>query len=326
MLENVLEVLAEPGTGAELTLRVDRHEGSTIVEGSLVSQQTGRAYPIVRGIPRFVSSDNYAASFGAQWNQFQRTQLDSDTGASISRQRFDDETGWTESDLKGKWCLDAGCGAGRFAEVAASKGANLVAMDFSSAIDAAAKTLEGYPNVNLVQGNLLEPPIKFGAFDYSYCIGVIQHTPDPELATHNAVAAAKVGGEFCLTIYARRPWTKLNAKYLIRPLTKRLPQPLLRQAIEKVMPVVFPVADKLFRLPVLGRVAEFTIPAAVYTDRDFLAADKRYEEAVLDTLDMLSPQYDSPMTWQEVDGVLRGMGARSSTFQTKVPINVVGIR
>ncbi len=326
MYENLLEVLAEPGTGSALTLKVERHEGDAIMEGSLVSDQTGKSYPIIRGIPRFVSSDNYAASFGAQWNQYQKTQLDSDTGISISRKRFDDETGWTEADLAGKWCLDSGCGAGRFAEVAASKKANLVAMDFSSAIDAAALTLKEYKNVNLVQGNLLEPPIKFGTFDFAYCIGVIQHTPDPDLAAKNAVAATKDDGAFCLTIYARRPWTKLNTKYLIRPLTKKLPQPVLRNAIEKTMPFVYPVADKLFRLPVVGRVAQFTIPVALYTDRDHLAPDKRYEESVLDTLDMLSPQYDSPMTWQEVETVLRGVGAQSWHFNTKVPINVTGVR
>jgi 2-polyprenyl-3-methyl-5-hydroxy-6-metoxy-1,4-benzoquinol methylase len=326
MREKLLEVLAEPRTGAPLTLEVERHEGDRILEGHLVSTQTGARFPIIRGIPRFVSSDNYAHSFGEQWNAYRHTQLDSDTGVDISTQRFDDETGWTEAELAGKWCLDAGCGAGRFAEVAASRGPNLVAMDYSSAVEATAQTIAHRENVDVVQGNLLEPPLRMGAFDFAYCIGVIQHTPDPALAARNVVSAVRSGGAFCLTIYARRPWTKLNTKYLIRPLTKRLPQPVLHSAIRAAMPVVFPVADKLFRVPGVGRVARHTIPVAVYTDRDHLAYDKRYEESVLDTLDMLSPQYDSPMTWQEVEVVLRGVGAADWHFNTKVPINVVGRR
>ena len=28
-----------------------------------------RAYPVVRGIPWFVSSDNYASSFGLEWTE-----------------------------------------------------------------------------------------------------------------------------------------------------------------------------------------------------------------------------------------------------------------
>ena len=326
MRERLLEVLAEPRTGAPLTLHVDRHEGDRILEGALVSTQTGQRYPIVRGIPRFVSSDNYAQSFGAQWNAYQHTQLDSDTGVRLSTQRFDDETEWTAADLAGKWCLDAGCGAGRFAEVAAARGPNLVAMDFSSAVEATARTVARFENVDVVQGNLLEPPLRRGAFDFAYCIGVIQHTPDPALAARNVVDAVRAQGQFCLTIYARRPWTKLNTKYLIRPLTKRIQQEKLHEAIRAVMPVVFPVADRLFRVPLVGRVARHTIPVAVYTDRDHMAYDKRYEESVLDTLDMLSPQYDSPMTWQEVEQVLRALGAAEWRFNTKVPINVVGRR
>ena len=54
-------------------------------ENALVCTACGSPYPIVRGLPRFVSSDNYAASFGMQWNRHPRTQLDSETGLTISR-------------------------------------------------------------------------------------------------------------------------------------------------------------------------------------------------------------------------------------------------
>ena len=50
----------------------------------------------------------------------------------------------------------------------------------------------------------------------------------------------------------------------------------------------------------------------------------RYEEAVLDTFDMLSPAYDSPMTAGEVRDVFRRQGVGEFTFLTTVPISVVG--
>src|SRR5690242_17652779 len=127
MREKLLEVLAEPMTGAALELKDAKGRGGRIEEGKLVSSKTGTVYPIVRGIPRFVPSDEYAGSFGMQWNKFREVQVDSATKSNHSRKRFDAETGWTEADLKGKWLLDAGCGAGRFAEVAAARGPNLVA-------------------------------------------------------------------------------------------------------------------------------------------------------------------------------------------------------
>lgn len=328
MREELLEVLGEPGTGASLELRNAKGNGHGIDEGTLVSTKTGKEYPIVRGIPRFVDPSNYTASFGMQWNAFRDVQLDTHAGGGHSEKRFDDETHWDAAKLEGKWVLDGGCGAGRFAEVVAARGAKLVALDMSSAVEAAKKTVERFPNAHVVQGSLLEPPVKKGSMDFAYCIGVAQHTPDPERAVREVVASVKPGGEYALTIYARRPWTKLHAKYLLRPITKRVPKETLLAAIEKVMPVVFPVADKVFSLPKVGYFARFGVPAAVYTqaERPEWNRDQRYRESVLDTLDMLSPQYDSPMTWQEVETVLRGLGARDWSWQTKVPINVIGTR
>jgi SAM-dependent methyltransferase len=328
MREELLNVLAEPGTGARLELRDPRGTGGRIEEGTLVSTLTGHSFPIVRGIPRFVDPSNYTQSFGMQWNLFRRVQIDSAAGGSQSRDRFDSETGWDEARLSGKWVLDAGCGAGRFAEVAAARGANLVALDMSSAVEAAKETLAPFPNVDVVQGSILDPPIAASSVDFAYCIGVIQHTPDPPRAVREVVKTVKRGGEFSLTIYARQPWSKLNAKYLVRPLTKRLPHDVLLKGIELTMPVLFPVADRVFQVPKLGRVARFMMPIALYTEseRPEWGREQRYRESVLDTLDMLSPSFDSPMTAAEVQSELQRVAAREWHFNTRVPVNVVGTR
>lgn len=325
MRHALLELLAEPGTGADLTLEDALERDGKIWEGNLRTA-SGRAYPIVRGIPRFVPPENYAGSFGMQWNQFRRVQIDSDTGGSHSVRRFDHETGWSRDVLEGKWCLDAGCGAGRFAEIAASRGPNLVAMDLSSAVEATAKTCAPFDNVDVVQGSILEPPFKQGSFDFAYSLGVIQHTPDPYGAVRTVAGCVTPGGRFAFTIYARQPWTPLNAKYLVRPLTKRLPKAALLKTIETVMPVAFPVTDVLFRLPLLGKVAQFSIPIANYRHSEDFSDEQRYEEAVLDTFDMLSPAYDSPMTWREVEGALREAGASHWSFTDRVPVICEGQR
>lgn len=325
MREKLLEVLAEPGTGAALELRDAQGSGGRIESGALVSSATGKRYPIVRGIPRFVEGETYAETFGMQWNAYRDFQLDSSTGATHSRDRFDAETHWDEATLRGKWTLDAGCGAGRFAEIAAARNAELVALDYSSAVEATAKTLSRFSNVDVVQASLLEPPFRPGSFDFAYCIGVIQHTPDPARGVREVVRVLRDGGRFSFSIYARQPWTKLNAKYLIRPLTRRLPATVLRKGIETVMPVAFPVTEVLFKLPVVGKLAKFTIPIANYDRGDF-SYEQRYREAVLDTFDMLAPAFDSPMTWGEVEAELRAVGAANWHFQTRVPVNVVGTR
>jgi SAM-dependent methyltransferase len=324
MREAILEILREPRTGARLTLTATRHDGPSIEEGVLTSEDTGIAYPIRRGIPRFVKDDGYTDNFGKQWNLFRITQLDSSTGAPLSERRFDAEAGWTQADLDGKLVLDAGCGAGRFAEIAAARGARLVALDMSSAVDAARDTLSRFPGAEVVQASLFEPPFLPRSFDFAYSIGVIQHTPDPPRGIESVLHYVKEGGQFAFTIYARRPWTKLNAKYLVRPVTRRLPNDLLLHGIERAMPVLFPLADRLFRLPVVGKLSRFLIPVAVYVDRQELTRDQRYQEAVLDTFDMLSPRFDSPMIWQEVETALRKARARSWNFRSRVPLVLTG--
>lgn len=327
MHSSLLELLAEPGTGAPLTLRDAVIHDGLIDEGSLETP-SGKKYPIIRGIPRFVDTDNYTKSFGEQWNRFREVQLDSLNHCHRSERRFDNETQWTAENLRGRWTLDAGCGAGRFAEIAAARGAKLVALDMSSAVEATSATLHAQKgaHVDVVQASLLEPPFKPGSFDFAYSLGVIQHTPDPERGVREVVNCVRPGGGFAFAIYARQPWTKLNAKYLIRPLTRKMPQDKLLGTIEKLMPVAFPVTDVLFRIPVAGKLFRFAIPVANYVDNQEFTRDQRYAEAVLDTFDMLSPYYDSPMTAAEVETQLRSLGASKWTFRRRVPIEVHGVR
>src|SRR3954466_15042121 len=102
MREELLELLVEPGTRSALKLEGARGAKGRIEEGELVSESSGRRYPIVRGIPRFVDGRSYAETFGFQWNRFRTVQIDSETRASHSRGRFDAETGWTSEKLAGK--------------------------------------------------------------------------------------------------------------------------------------------------------------------------------------------------------------------------------
>lgn len=78
---------------------------------------SGEQFPLIRGIPRFCPADNYSESFGFQWNQFDRTQLDVHSGADQSQQRFYAETGWDPQELSNYSVLEVGSGAGRFGEV-----------------------------------------------------------------------------------------------------------------------------------------------------------------------------------------------------------------
>src|SRR5207244_9916564 len=138
----------------------------------------GASYAIVGFVPRFVPAENYAGNFGFQWNRFSKTQLDSNTGVPISRQRLFGSSGWAPEDLAGKLVLDVGCGAGRFTEAALSAGARVVSIDYSSAVDACYNNFAPNPRLNVMQADIYALPFRPAQFDFIYCLGVLQHTPD----------------------------------------------------------------------------------------------------------------------------------------------------
>ena len=327
MWQKLLEVLACPKCAGELSCApAETTVNGEIEKGELRCVKCGRKFPIESGVPRFVERDNYASSFGYQWNLFKSEQLDSVNGTRLSETRLFSETAWTRDWMDGKWILDAGCGAGRFLDVASTTGAQVVGVDISNAVDAARASLKDRRNVHLVQASIYELPFRPGVFDGCYCIGVIQHTPDPEASLRSLPRVLKPGGRLAATIYERKPWTLLNAKYLVRPLTKRMKKQRLLAMIKGVMPVLFPLTNVMFRVPLLGPVFNFTIPVANYTNERALTRQQRYDWAVLDTFDMLSPQYDHPQTFEEAERALTAAGIVELRRLSNAGLNVVGIK
>jgi SAM-dependent methyltransferase len=318
----LLDVLADPATGEPLTLADD--PGTDLIQEGVLLSSSGARFPIVRGVPRFVS-EGYTESFGLQWNRFAKVQLDSQNGASYSRARFDEELGWDETDLGGKWVVDAGCGSGRFAEIAASYGAEVIAVDLSSAVDACAENLGHLPNVHVIQADITKLPLQADAVTFLYSIGVLQHTPDALASARSLVEFLPPKARFGFTIYGRRPWTKLYGKYLLRPITRRMPPEMLLRTIERVMPVVFPVTSALFPLPVVGKAVQFLLPVGNYPWQKDLSRQVRYDQTVLDTFDMLAPRYDGPVTAGEVRGAIEAL-CDELLFRATRPVVVHGVR
>jgi ubiquinone/menaquinone biosynthesis C-methylase UbiE len=253
-------------------------------------------FPIVKNVPRFVPSENYAGSFGLQWNRFEKTQIDSSLQTNRSQQRFTTETLWDSASLKNRYVLDAGCGAGRFSEIALKFGADLIAVDFSSAVDTAEKNL-GEGSYLVIQADLANLPIQSNSLDYIYCIGVLQHTKNPDIIVKELIRCLKVDGELTLTFYENSSWhVKFYSKYLVRPITKRLPPQLLLKYLDATSKVWFPVTSWLFSLPKpWSRLFRFIIPIANYVEFEYLSKTDALSESILDTFDMLSPAYDRPI-------------------------------
>ena len=90
----LLDILVCPKCKSSLRLLDDYSGDFDIEDGGLECTACAATFPIINGIPRFVPVENYASSFGLQWNKFRTEQLDSVNGSTISKDRFYSVTEW----------------------------------------------------------------------------------------------------------------------------------------------------------------------------------------------------------------------------------------
>jgi SAM-dependent methyltransferase len=309
MHRDLTEHLVCPACQSALTLQIGHQTGDDIEAGALHCGRCVVEYPIERFVPRFVPAKNYSSSFGFQWNRFRRTQLDSTTGQPITMRRFFAQSGWTAAEMNGRWTLDLGCGAGRFAEVALAAGARLVAVDYSTAVDACRQNLGSHPMLDVVQADVYRLPFRRRTFEVVYCFGVLQHTPDVRAAFAALVDQVAPGGRIAIDLYPRLALNVLWPKYWLRPLTRRLPAARLFALVTRMVDLLWPLSLALGRAPVVGRRLRHALPIANYEGLLPLDLQQLKEWAVLDTFDMLAPAHDHPQTvdtvrkWFEQAGV-----------------------
>lgn len=253
----------------------------------------GDTYLIVNGIPRFVSPENYASTFGLQWNIYVKTQLDSHTGVPLSRERVFAATGWPEQ-MIGQTILECGSGAGRFTEVLVSTGANVLSFDLSSAVEANMKNNGHNDNLMIFQSRIESAPIKEGTIDKVFCLGVIQHTPDPAASFRAMAKYVRPGGSLVIDCYPKTVRGMLTWKYILRPLTKRMNSETTYRIVRWYVPKLVPVSIGLTK--VFGRWSKRLLPVQQYEDIFPLTKEQNVEWAVLDTFDALTPAHDHPQT------------------------------
>ena len=268
-------------------------------------------YQISEGIPRFLKTNNYARSFGIQWNLNRRSQLDSYTGLPISRDRIFNVTRWPQR-MEGEHILEAGSGAGRFTEILLDTGAEIFSFDLSSAVDANWINNGHNSNLHLFQGDIYRMPLPRASFDKVLCLGVLQHTPDPEGAFLSLVKYVRPGGEIVIDVYTKSMCALMQWKYLLRPLTKRLDENRLYGIVSRWVKKLMPMAVLLERY--LGGVGRRLLPIRAYAIPT-LFDEMNLEWSILDTYDMYSPVHDHPQTISTVKRWFMEAGLKDVTVE-----------
>jgi SAM-dependent methyltransferase len=279
--DRVRPILRDPVSGEPL-----RIEGEAFVSDR-------QRYPVVNGVPRFVPGDQYVGSFSFEWNTHNDTQLDCFRGDKSSEEQFVQKTGFTQNELRGKLVLDAGVGAGRYADVVSRWGADVVGVDLSYAVDAAYQNFVDRSNVWIMQADIGKLPFKPGSFDAIFSIGVLHHTPNTETHFKKLVPLLKPGGAIAVWVYPN------EGDYLVRKEWIRF--------VNKIPPRMFyewcrwfvPWAQQRLDRPAVG-ILRRVFP--------FSSQGLGLENDILDTFDGYSPTYHGVHAPEEVEGWFREIG------------------
>ncbi|HVJ51820.1 MAG TPA: class I SAM-dependent methyltransferase [Aliidongia sp.] len=255
----------------------------------------GASFPVIRGIPRFVSSDHYVNSFSLEWNTHNNTQLDSVTGSSASEAFFREKTGLTPEDVKGRVVLDAGIGAGRFSDILSRWGANVVGVDLSYAVEASHVNFIERENVLVAQADIGNLPFAPETFDIIVSIGVLHHTPNTEKYFKALVPLLKRGGRISIWVYPK------VGDYITRnewiPYTSRIPSKMFYSWCRWFVPFALNQRDR--------RWVQIVRKLFPFSDQGL-----GMENDILDTFDGYSPTYHGIHSPEEVVGWFEQTGLR----------------
>jgi SAM-dependent methyltransferase len=300
-------------------LRCTLHQKPIVTDGAarvedareLVCAQ-GCSFPVVKNVPRFVPPDNYAAAFGLQWTTFRKTQLDSYTGTTISRDRLARCLGGPIEGVKGKTVLEVGCGAGRFTELLLDAGAHVFACDLSLAVEANYENCGSAENYFVCQADARAIPVESHSFDVVVCLGVIQHTPNSEETIAALTRYVKAGGTLVLDHYTEEHPHNLSQRILRRLLT-RLSAGTAKSITLSLARLLLPLhrlgwSDKRGRWRVRRFLKRHSPVIDYYEAYPQLGKHLLAEWALLDTHDTLTDHYKHFRTVEEIQRCLQVCG------------------
>lgn len=297
-----LSSLRDPRTGSRL-----QRAGDQLLAAD------GSTYPIVNGIPRFVPAENYASDFGRQWQMFPATQLDSHSGLPITRERLARCLGGDVEQLAGRRVLEAGSGAGRFAEVLLESGARLDSFDYSSAVEANALN-NGAKAFTLVQADIRAMPFEPASYDFVICLGVLQHTPNTEESIARLWEMVRPGGRLVIDHYRWNLWLRLppplgNAEKLYRRIVLTLPPKKRWPAVKRIVDFWFPIywrwRDNRWAQRVLGRIGGIHF---YHGQLPLKSRETHYEWSLLDTHDGMTDHFKRFRTVRSIRRTLERLG------------------
>jgi len=278
---------------------------------------SGHRFSVLRNIPRLLQTqNNYADPFGEQWIEYRVTQLDSYTHTNISKERLRRCLGdslWESLHQPDRVeILESGCGAGRFTEILLQlPAASVTSTDLSAAVEPNQVNCPLSDRHRILQCDINQLPFSPGQYDIVVCLGVIQHTKNPERTMEDLYRQVRPGGWLVIDHYTQTLsyYTKLS-EWLLRPILKRT-SPARGLAITKALTrAFFPLHRAARNSKALQMLISRFSPLLTYYHLFPQLNDQlQYEWAELDTHDSLTDFYKHLRSPRSIESTLRALGS-----------------
>lgn len=229
---------------------------------------------------------------------------------TLSRDRVARALGPLWERLEGRCVLESGCGAGRFTEVLVSKGARVLSVDLSSAVDVNAENVPIGAHHRVAQADLLRLPFLRRQFDVVFCLGVLQHLPNPERGIAALYEQVAPGGTFVIDHYRASLGWYLRTAPIVRALLRRMSPSRAAVVVAGLVRALLPLHRAVRGHVCLRKLLNRVSPLVTYYDAFPGMSDELQREwALLDTFDSLTDHYKHFRTRDEIARTLRALGA-----------------
>jgi SAM-dependent methyltransferase len=254
--------------------------------------------------------------FGEEWekfNEFSDAELQ-----EIGDKYFDIVTPAMLS--SNSYCIDIGCGTGRWSKYLSSKAGFIECVDPSQAIFVADKVLGNVNNVRLTKASTDNLPFPDETFDFGMSIGVLHHIPDTQKALSDCVRKIKQGGYFYVYLYYaldNRGWlfrAIFAAVNFIRRIVSSLPKGIKKFVCDCIALLVYwPLARLSWLLSKAGlkKPAE-KIPLSGYKDTSFFIMRN-------DALDRFGTKLEQRFSRAQVIGMMQQAGLAEISVSPNFP-------
>ncbi len=250
--------------------------------------------------------------FGKEWNSFTQTDLSKDDlGQGILSYFRIFPYDKINSESIG---ADFGCGSGRWVPALAPHVKKIYCIDPSDAIHVAENNLnKNFNNLFFEKADISKNSIPEQTLDFGYCLGVLHHIPDTQLALNDCIKKLKIGSPFLLYIYYKFDNQPFWYFYLWK-LTDLIRKIICRLPYKVKLFITFFIALLVY-LPVarFGKIIDFfglnvkSWPLSDYRNKTFYTMRT-------DSLDRFGTKLEHRYTKQEIENMMEVSGLENIEF------------